>query len=73
MPTYICMAVDEIPIDGQAVTGPIFRTTAVDQTTALQQFAATLLPRRPIVMGVTLASNVTRVTVSPNATTYAVT
>jgi hypothetical protein len=72
MPTYICMAVSEIPVDGQAVTGPIYRTTAADQTTALQQFAAFLGQRSATVMGVTLASNITRVTVTPGTTTYTV-
>lgn len=67
------MAVSEIPVEGQAVTGPIYRVTAADQTTALQQFAAILGQRAPTVMGVTLASNITRVTVTPGATTYTVT
>jgi hypothetical protein len=72
MPTYVCMAVDEIPVEGQAVTGPIYRITAADQTTALQQFATFLGQRKQIVMGVTLAANITRVTVTPGSTTYTV-
>jgi hypothetical protein len=46
MPTYVCMAVSDIPVEGQVVTGPIYRITAADQTTALQQFAAQLGQRR---------------------------
>jgi hypothetical protein len=73
MPTYVCMAVSDIPVEGQVVTGPIYRITAADQTTALQQFAAQLGQRSTTVMGVTLAANITRVTVTPGTTTYTVT
>jgi hypothetical protein len=67
------MAVSEIPIEGQAMTGPIYRITAADQATALQQFAQWLKPSTSQVIGVTLASNITRVTATPNAApTYTV-
>lgn len=72
MPVYICMRVSEIPLEGQAVTGPIYRITAADEASALQSFAQALGERTSGVYGVTLASNITRRTVTASPTTYTV-
>lgn len=72
MPVYICMRVSEIPVDGQGMSGVIYRTTAVDETTALQTFAQWLGERTSGVYAVALASNVTRRTITAGTTTYTV-
>lgn len=67
------MRVNEIPIDGQIVTGPIYRVNAADEQAAIQSFAQALGERTGGVYGITLASNVIRRTVTVANTTYTVT
>lgn len=69
------MRAAELPGDGQAVSGLIYRVTAPDETTAIQSFAQFLKESgagAPAVYGITLASNVTRRTVA-GSTSYTVT
>lgn len=55
------------------MAGSIHRVTAADETAALQAFAQALGERQNGVYGVTLASNITRRTISVSNTLYTVT
>lgn len=73
MPNYAIMLVSDLPVVGQTITGQIRVENAPDAATAEQQALQALAPVRPGVIGVTLASNITRNTFTPPAGTYTIT
>lgn len=72
MPAYIAIRVPEIPAIGEVANGAVLRFNAVDEADALQQAAQRLKEGGGTgVYGVTLASNITRRTVTAS-TNYVV-
>ena len=74
MPNYLVIRVNEIPAVGQTISGTLRVENAADDATAIAQ---ALQGMRDMsgggVVGVTLASNITRRTFSAPAPTYTVT
>lgn len=70
MPVYIAIRVPEIPGVGEVTNGAVLRINATDESDALQQAAQRLQEGgvNAAVYGVTLASNITRRTVTANHT-----
>lgn len=73
MPNFVIMRVSDIPAVGQTITGQIRVESAVDADTAIQQALQSLGDVRPGVVGITLASNITRRTFAPPSGQYTVT